>query len=389
MVIATNLGFPCHGAQNELPRAIQAVADGAMDADALALVAADLRREHWTIQHRAGIKRIPSHDFSLSDPVMEMLLALNALPKRFGAGGGSVTPLKTKPWFGGKAFSVPEWSAKQQFGVDPAKSVAAVLEAKSQGIHTRPVLIGPVSLLLWGKKKSKTANVLDLLPGLLAAYTEWLQALADAGADWVQLDEPFLTTALSPEAAAAYATAYEQLAKASKKLHLLVAAYGGGLGDNTTLAVNLPVDGLHIDLINEPEQLDAVLAAWPGRKALSLGVVDGSSPWRAALKPGIKQVQQAIAALGGEWIQVAPSCPLYTLPVDSDTLLLPEIFADSPVRHWLCGAKQKLLELGVIVTAATKGRGSVLAELEVNQRVCEQMALVDEATRAEWEALFV
>jgi 5-methyltetrahydropteroyltriglutamate--homocysteine methyltransferase len=37
------------------------------------------------------------------------------------------------------------------------------------------------------------------------------------------------------------------------------------LGDNLETATDLPVHGLHIDLVRAPEQLDAVLAASPAR----------------------------------------------------------------------------------------------------------------------------
>ena len=71
-----------------------------------------------------------------------------------------------------------------------------------------------------------------------------------------------------------------------KGLHLLVATYFEALGDNLATAISLPVEGLHIDLIRAPQQLDEVLAQWPGKRALSLGVVDGRNIWRADLHQG-------------------------------------------------------------------------------------------------------
>ena len=45
----------------------------------------------------------------------------------------------------------------------------------------------------------------------------------------------------------------------------------------------LPIDGVHLDLVRAPEQLDAWLAAWPRDRVLSLGVVDGRNIWRTDL----------------------------------------------------------------------------------------------------------
>ena len=61
------------------------------------------------------------------------------------------------------------------------------------GIATRPVLLGPVTFLLLGKAADGTAagfDRLSLLDPLLEVYTELLDELQAAGAEWVQLDEP-------------------------------------------------------------------------------------------------------------------------------------------------------------------------------------------------------
>lgn len=94
MVIAANLGFPRIGAQRELKKAVERYWKGEMPAEMLMDIAADLRAEHWTLQHRQGINHIPSNDFSLYDQVLDMICATGAIPERYGFEGGQV-PLDT------------------------------------------------------------------------------------------------------------------------------------------------------------------------------------------------------------------------------------------------------------------------------------------------------
>ena len=110
----------------------------------------------------------------------------------------------------------------------------AYVEARKLGIHTRPVLLGPVSFLLLGKAPAGDVDPLDLLDRLLPVYEDVLEQLHAAGADWVQIDEPCLVQDLDARDAAAYMHAYSRLGAASPSL--LLAAYFGGLHDNVQLA---------------------------------------------------------------------------------------------------------------------------------------------------------
>ncbi len=388
MVIAANLGFPRIGAKRELKRAVEAYWRDKMPADEMLQIAADLRRENWTTQHRAGIKHIPSNDFSLYDQVLDTIMAVGAIPVRYEQllhdqltayfamargyqqGDIDVPAMEMTKWFDTNYhYIVPEFTSNQSFRRICNKAIDHFLEAKQQGLHTRPVILGPVSFLLLGKMKDN-GNVLELLPKLLPIYEQWLQELADAGADWIQIDEPFLAMDLPDGAANAYKTAYECLGNTSHKLHLLIATYFEGLRDNTNLAVNLPVDGLHIDLVRAPQQLEDILSIWPGKKALSLGVIDGRNIWRADLHKALRQVEKAANTIGGEWIQVAASCSLLHVPVDLEQ----ETDMPAEIYDWLCFAKQKLIEIATIATGAAKGRKIIQAELEANKWLLEQKA---------------
>ncbi len=386
MVIAANLGFPRIGAQRELKKAVEGYWKGALSAGMLMQVSADLRREHWTLQHRQGIDHIPSNDFSHYDQVLDMICTTGAIPERYGFESGEVEldtyfamargsqkngldvpAMEMTKWFDTNYhYIVPEFSSETEFAYSSRKAVREFKEAKEQGIHTRPVIIGPLTFLLLGKMKGED-NALSLLPKLLPVYEQLLTELADAGADWVQIDEPMLVMDLPEEAHSAYNSAFETLNKVSGKLHLLVATYFGDLRDNLETAVNLPSAGLHIDLVRAPKQLDEVLKVWPGKKALSLGVVDGRNIWRGDLAQSVKTIEKVGDAIGNEWVQVAGSCSLLHTPVDLDQ----ETELDSELKGWLSFAKQKLAEIAVATTGVRKGRSAIRSELDANNALLE------------------
>jgi 5-methyltetrahydropteroyltriglutamate--homocysteine methyltransferase len=48
-------------------------------------------------------------------------------------------------------YLVPEWTSSLSFKVNTAKLLGEIAESRALGIETRPVLIGPLTLLLLGK----------------------------------------------------------------------------------------------------------------------------------------------------------------------------------------------------------------------------------------------
>ncbi|MBN4683898.1 5-methyltetrahydropteroyltriglutamate--homocysteine S-methyltransferase, partial [Pandoraea nosoerga] len=110
-------------------------------------------------------------------------------------------------------------------------------------------------------------------------------------------------------------------------LKIMLATYFGGLEDNLTLAVNLPVAGLHLDLVRAPDQLDRILVAAPKGLLLSLGVIDGRNIWRADLEALLDRIEP-IAAMRD--IVLAPSCSLLHVPVD--LALEPKL--DDEIKQW-------------------------------------------------------
>src|SRR6266850_1352901 len=339
MPIAHNLGFPHLGAARELKRATEGYWGGKVSLPDLLKTGAELRARHWRLQQDAGIDVIPSNDFSYYDRMLDMCALVGAVPKRYGWTGG---PVDIDTYF-----------------------------AKALGIHTKPVLIGPVTFLLLGKARTARFDRLTLLDALLPVYAEVLSRLAAAGATWVQLDEPCLALDRSPAERAAFVRAYRLLAERVPKVKILVATYFAGLDDNLPTALELPVAGLHFDAVRAAGggRFDALLQAWPaggGRegKVLSLGVIDGRNIWKADLPAVLRQLEDALEHAGAAQLWVAPSCSLLHVPVDLDL----ETRLDSELKGWLAFAKQKLVEVATLTRALREGRDSVTAQLDANTR---------------------
>jgi 5-methyltetrahydropteroyltriglutamate--homocysteine methyltransferase len=393
MVIAANLGFPRIGAHRELKKALESFWKGDLSETALKDVAKELRKTHWTMQHRAGIKHIPSNDFSYYDQVLDTIAMVGAVPERYGFSGEKVDlatyfamargtqnkegqkkdgkdapAMEMTKWFDTNYhYIVPELHAGQKFTLASDKIFDEFKEAKLQGLHTRPVILGPVSFLLLSKMKGEATPTISLLDELLPVYERVLKQLAALGADWVQMDEPCLILDLAVPARDAFKKAYDKLSAAAPGLHIMLATYFGDLRDNLDTMLSLPVAGFHIDLVRAPEQLDAVLAKFPAKKSLSLGVVNGRNIWRADLDAALRMVEKASAKVGSEWVQVAPSCSLQFTPVDLDN----EDKLDGELKSWLAFAKQKLSEIAIITKAASEGQAAVKSELEAARKAQE------------------
>ena len=425
MASTHSLGFPRIGARRELKFALEAYWRGESSHEALQQVGAELRSRHW--QDQSGLDWVPVGDFSFYDQVLDMSFTLGNLPARVrgyagddldnyfrvargrsapgtepaGQDGQAVAPAlgqdstlaegsvdkaacgcapgthdveagvaagEMTKWFDTNYhYIVPEFGADTTFRLDPSRILAQLAEARAQGVAAKPVLLGPVSYLALGKVRDAAHPNLDrlsLLPRLLPVYTELLQVLADAGVEWVQIDEPILVTELSPDWQHALNLAYHHLK--SVRIKVLLATYFGPLKENAWLAANLPVAGLHLDAIRGREDVKPLLNLLPTHKVLSLGVIDGRNIWKTDLEAVLDWLEPVAVRLGDR-LWLAPSCSLLHVPVD----LASEDGLDAELKSWLAFARQKLDELRVLARAIHEGRDAVRVELAANHRAVE------------------
>ncbi|HEV2503595.1 MAG TPA: 5-methyltetrahydropteroyltriglutamate--homocysteine S-methyltransferase [Mesorhizobium sp.] len=386
------LGVPRIGPRRELKFALESYWSGKSSASDLLETARALRAANWIEQVRRGVTRIPSNDFSLYDHVLDTAVMVGAIPPAYQWDGGElpldsyfamgrgsqgeassacahpghghgVTALEMTKWFDTNYhYMVPELTDDQVFSLATTKPVDHFLEARQLGIHTRPVILGPVTFLKLAKSHQEGFNPISLLPRLLPVYEELLRKLAAAGADWVQIDEPALVLDLIPNERHAFEFAYGRLAGAVPGLKLMLATYFGSLGDNLDTALSLPVAGLHVDLVRAPQQLEKVVLGARKDLVLSLGLVDGRNVWRANLASILDRVEPILAVRAPQYLEIAPSCSLLHVPVDLEI----ETALDPDITPWLAFALQKVDELAVLSEALSKGRSAVAAQLQAS-----------------------
>ncbi len=388
MVTTHNLGFPRIGAKRELKFALESYWKGESSLAELKSLGAQLRQRHWINQ--TALDLAPVGDFSFYDQMLDMSFTLGNLPERVRGfrgdpldncfrvargrsahsadhseccGGGVAAGEMTK-WFDTNYhYIVPELTADTAFRLDATRLLEQLDEARAQNVKAKPVIIGPVTYLALGKAKDGSDR-LALLPRLVPAYCELLDALAAQGVEWVQIDEPILVTELDADWQHAFRTAYHDLKSA--KVKLLLATYFGQLLENQHLAANLPVAGLHLDAINGRDDVLNVLNMLPPHKVLSLGVINGRNIWKTDLNAVLDWIEPLAERLGDR-LWIAPSCSLLHVPVD----LASEKSLDVQVKSWLAFALQKLDELQVLAGALRNGRDSVKDALEANRNAIE------------------
>jgi 5-methyltetrahydropteroyltriglutamate--homocysteine methyltransferase len=369
------LGFPRIGADRELKRALEDHWAGrSSDAD-LEAVARSLRAAHLQAGTEAGIDVLPVGDFALYDHVLDAaeMVGINAerhgggdLAAHFRAcrGADGVRPLELTKWFDTNYhYLVPELQPAQELRLSAGKWLAHLAEARELGVTARPVVLGPLSLLLLAKG---APDPLALLPALTDVYGELLRRLAAEGASEVQLDEPCLVLDRSAHELDAFATAYRTLAAAGGPPICLATYFASLPAPALAHVAALAPAELHVDLVRAPEQLGAVLAALPAGTRLSAGVVDGRNVWATDPDRALDLLDRAAAALGLDRVTIAPSCSLLHVPYRAAR----ETHLDVELRSWLAFGEEKLGELTLLkraLAADARERDELL--VDARQRV--------------------
>ncbi len=360
MALAHTLGFPRIGRDRELKIAQEAFCKGELSEAGLHAIGRELRATHWQAQKDAGIELLPVGDFAWYDQVLTHSLTFGVIPVHLRAHEGAKPTLKTlfgmareavdncagadhapgiSQWFDSSHhYLVPEFTADQQFALSWEQLFEEVDEAKAQGHAVKPVVIGPLTYLWLGKTKGGDFDKLELVERLLPLYDDIFNRLAAQGVEWVQIDEPILVLDLPQAWKNAYERVYNILQRAPLKK--LIATYFGGLEDNLGLAANLPVDGLHIDLVRAPDRYPAILDRLPAYKVLSLGLVDGDSVKACAPERAVDLLQDAAERLGDR-LWVAPSCALLYSPAEQ-----------AAAKGWLSFAVQTCQAVAELAKAA-------------------------------------
>ncbi|KAG5098177.1 hypothetical protein JHK82_048031 [Glycine max] len=356
------------GPKRELKFALESFWDGKSSADDLKKVASDLRASIWKQMIDAGIKYIPSNTFSYYDQVLDTTAMLGAVPPRYGwngeeigfdtffsmaRGNASVPAMEMTKWFDTNYhFIVPELGPDVNFSYASHKAVNEYKEAKALGVDTVPVLIGPVSYLVLSKPAKgvdKSFCLLSLLPKVLAIYKEVVADLKQAGASWIQFDEPILVLDLGSQTLQALTAAYAELESTLSGLNVLIETYFADIPAEAyqTLTALNGVAAFGFDLVRGTKTLDLIKGGFPSGKYLFAGVVDGRNIWANNLTASLDTLNSLEGIVGKDKLVVSTSCSLLHTAVD----LVNETKLDNEIKSWLAFAAQKIVEVNALAKA--------------------------------------
>ncbi|MBC1234740.1 5-methyltetrahydropteroyltriglutamate--homocysteine S-methyltransferase [Listeria booriae] len=360
-VQSSNLGYPRLGEKREWKKALENYWNNKISEEQLLSETKELRLHALKKQQDKGIDLIPVGDFSFYDHILDTSITFGIVPKRFAYDGGKV-PIDTyfeiargkddavasemTKWFNTNYhYIVPELEgAKPQLTEN--RALFYYEEAKRElGIDGKPVLVGPITYLKLAKGNADFKGLLDQLVPL---YGQVLKELQDAGATWVQIDEPYLATSFDKSELALFEEVYANFAKVAPDLKIELQTYFESL-DYFEDVVKLPVAAIGVDFVHDHgESIEALEKfGFPADKALAAGVIDGRNVWRADLDAKLALLERIAKVVPKERLIVQPSSSLLHVPVTKQS----EPDLDGVLLGGLSFADEKIVELVALAKA--------------------------------------
>lgn len=352
------IGFPRVGKLRELKFATEKYFRNEITAQQLEETAEDIRKYQWNLQKESNIDYIPSNDFSFYDLVLDTAVLFNIVPKEYkelnlsdidtyfamarGYQGenGDVKALAMKKWFNTNYhYIVPEIEDDTEIklvGTNPFKYYS---EAKKDGIETKPVVVGPFTLL---KLARFTGNksVDDFVDDTIKAYSELLNELSKLGFNWIQFDEPFLVHDITKEDLTLFDKIYNAVLAKKENIKVLLQTYFGDIRDSYENITKLKFDAIGLDFIEGKETLNLIEKyGFPKDKILLAGLVNGKNIWRNNYEKTISTLN--LLKNKGIEVVLSTSCSLLHVPftVENETKLSKDV-----LKHFAF-AVEKLGEL--------------------------------------------
>ncbi|MBO4864258.1 MAG: 5-methyltetrahydropteroyltriglutamate--homocysteine S-methyltransferase [Eubacterium sp.] len=359
------IGFPRIGKNRELKFASERYFKNEINETVLEGVAKELRTYGLQKQKEAGISFISSNDFSFYDNVLDTAFLFNVVPARYKELGlselgtyfalargyqgeeGNVKALALKKWFNTNYhYLVPEIDDDTEIKLVGDKPIKEYKEAKELGIETKTSLIGPFTFLKLAKYTgAKKAE--DFSEKLTAEYIKLISALGEAGAEWIQFEEPYLVRDIDEKNLSLFKKIYEAILGDKGNVKILLQTYFGDIRDVYDEVTALSFDGIGLDFIEGRKTLELLKTkGFPKDKLLFAGVVNGKNIWKnnyAKTLDLLKEIKGIVPANedGSSNVVVGTSCSLLLVPytLESETKL-----SEDYTKHFAF-AEEKLVEL--------------------------------------------
>lgn len=383
---ATIVGFPRIGENRELKFITEKYFKHEATEEELKERAKDLRQHDRKLLLDSGLTNFTSNHFSFYDQMLDAAFLFNVIPENIaeldlsdldkyfalarGYQGekGDVKAWPMKKWFNTNYhYIVPQFTADTDVKLAGTKIFDEFVEAKEDGTITRPVLVGPFTLLQLSEFHGCVKE--DFVGVFIEAYARIFKQLEDLGANWIQLDEPSLVKDLDERELALFKALYEPLLLQKGKLKVLAQTYFGDVRDAYDVLLKLPFDGIGLDFVEGRKTLELVERGFDDGKVLFAGVVNGKNIWRN----NYQKTLDLLKKLNVKNLVLTTSCSLLHVPY---TVASEELEED--VTKHFAFAEEKVREL-VELDALLKNQSPEFlrknAELFEKPRVLENAEL--------------
>lgn len=354
------IGYPRIGARRELKFASERYFRHEISEAELQTAAKAVRLAGLNAQKNSGLDFVPSNDFSFYDNTLDAAVLLGAVPARYAALGlspldtyfamargyqgekGDVKALAMKKWFNTNYhYMVPEIEDDTRIRLSATQPFDLFAEALRAGVKTRPAVVGAFTFLKLARFTG-TKTAADFAPAVVAAYRDLIDVLQNAGAEWIQFDEPSLVTDLTVSDIAFFRSIYTEIL-AGKKIKVLLQTYFGDVRDCYTEICALPFDAIGLDFVEGKRNLSLVKTyGFPAGKTLIAGVVNGKNVWRNDFAKTVATVRELRSVCAD--VALGTSCSLLHVPytVAAETRLSEEY------KKRFAFAEEKLGELAAL-----------------------------------------
>src|SRR5690625_1760347 len=291
---SSNLGYPRIGENREWKRALESYWNGKISEAELIEQTDEIRLHNLQKQNNLGVDLIPVGDFSLYDHVLDTSVTFGIVPDRFDYAGGKVdidtyfaiargedraVASEMTKWFNTNyCYIVSHLNNIQHTNVEN-RALKYYKEAKEKlGIDGKPVLLGPITYLQLSKGY-KESEFNELVDAFLPLYVQVLQELQDAGATWVQIDEPIFSTNVSETVIEAAERVYQVFADEIPGIKIIFQTYFEKIFAYDRIS-KLPVKAIGLDFVHGDSLELLKTYGFPKDKVLAAGIVDGRNVWR-------------------------------------------------------------------------------------------------------------
>ncbi|ASS47092.1 5-methyltetrahydropteroyltriglutamate-- homocysteine methyltransferase [Candidatus Nasuia deltocephalinicola] len=306
---------------------------------------------NWKNQINIGLDYITVGDFSYYDNVLNNLIYLGCIPSRFkintknislnnyfelARGNSSQSPMELTKWFNTNYhYLIPEFDIKTKFSIKNNWLFNDIKKSKLFNYPIKVSLLGPISILKLGKiKDNELKNRLLLLPSLIINYIDLINKINSFKINFIQIEEPILSTDLSDNWIKSFKSSYLILSKYFS--NLILTSYFGEVNKYINFILSVKNLGIHLDINNL--ELNFLKNKKYIKKFLSLGIIDGKNIWKNDLENSYYLIKKIKNYFKNIFLSTTTS--LMHVPINLNKEKI-----NKNIKNWLSFGLQKIEEL--------------------------------------------